>query len=127
MKSIIRIEHVSGNGLWRAKDSCGRCVSDEFTFIDELRCKHYDFPTPFEDTNIDTSITFYNIKSDEFCAFKSVEQIQQWIEKEWFIEIIKHDFKILLIDVSECIELKHQIIYKKEHVLQVKNISNLFL
>jgi hypothetical protein len=120
MKTIIRIEHSSGFGIWRAmigiEHACYR-----FSFYDDMDRKHIDFPPPIKDSGI----TRY-IGDDEFCAFKSLEQLRKWVNSEWIDEMLTFDFKVLLIDVSECIEGEYQIIFKKEHILQTKDISDLF-
>ncbi len=122
MKTIIRIEHPnSGNGIWRHIEN-GEHLCDYFSFYDDFSNKHDNFPSPSEDSLIRRCI-----KYDEYCAFKSIEQIQQWIEKEWFEEILSLGFKIYMIDVSECIEGEYQILFKKEHILQQKDISSLFI
>lgn len=122
MKTIIRIEHPrDGNGIWQATSKEGNWYYWSFSFRSSLVAKHNNFPTPDEDSLIDRCI-----EKDEFCAFKSIEQIQQWIDKSWWNEIFKAGFKVLMLDVSECVVGEYQILFKKENILQVKDISNLF-
>lgn len=35
MKTIIRIQHENGGGLWRARDNNGNDYCDKFTFIND--------------------------------------------------------------------------------------------
>ena len=120
MKKAIRIEHDCGNGLFRAKN-------DDYTIINNLSydiytnlvIKHKQFPTPSKEG--------LDIEKDEFCAFKSIEQIQQWIEPEWFNEIIKLGFKIYLLELSSCKEGNSQIVFKKQNIRSKKDITELFL
>ena len=125
MKTIIRIEHKSGYGIFRATDRLGNEIihtkKHENKFKHLVR-RHYDFPTPFRDSKIDRYI-----EPEEFCAFKSIEQVQQWITKDEIIALTKLDFKVLMLDVSECIEGEYQIIYEKKNILQSKDITNLFI
>lgn len=125
MKTIIRIEHKSGYGIFRAVNRLGNCIID--TKKNESKFKllyrrHLDFPTPSRDSKIDR-----DIETEEFCAFKSIEQVQQWITKDEIIALTKLDFKVLMLDVSECIEGEYQIIYEKKNILQSKDITNLFI
>lgn len=121
-KTIIRIEHPnSGDGIWQHMES-NEHLCDYFSFYDRFASKHKEFPSPRKDLGINRPINHY-----EYCAFKSIEQIHQWIEKEWFSEIISSGFKIYMIDVSECIEGEYQILFRKEHILQQKDISSLFI
>jgi hypothetical protein len=120
MKTVIRIEHpYDGNGLWRSVNSDGDAVIDDISFFEELVDKHNKFPLPHEDNLIMTG--------NRYCAFKSIEQIQQWIENNWWKEIIELGFKVLMIDISEYQEGNHQIIFKKEHIMQSKDITELFI
>lgn len=120
MKTVIRIEHpYDGNGLWRSVNSDGDTVIDDISFFFELSLKHNDLPVP-QDDNL-------TMTSSHYCAFKSIEQIQQWIENNWWKEIIDLGFRVLMIDVSEYQEGNHQIIFKKEHILQSKDITELFV
>lgn len=45
-------------------------------------------------------------------------------ELQWFIS---KGFNILMIDVSECIEGKDQILFEKKYILQTKIINSLFI
>ena len=125
MKTIIRIEHKSGYGIFRAVNRLGNCIIDSKkagkTF-NKLQIRHFGFPTPHDDSKINRFI-----QDNEFCAFKSIEQVQRWITKDEIIALTKLDFKVLMLDVSECIEGEYQIIYEKENILQSKDITNLFI
>lgn len=122
MKTVIRIEHPSdGKGIWRSKGNNEKAIWEDFSFINELESKHEDFPTPYAEK----LLTFTD--SSYFCAFKSIEQINQWIEKEWWKEIISFGFKIYMIDLSEYLEGEYQICYQKQYILQQKDITSLFL
>jgi hypothetical protein len=87
--------------------------------IGDMMSRHRDFNTPTQD-NLDF------IVGEHFCAYRSIEQIQQWITKEEFIKLFTYGFKVYMIDVSECQIGNDQVIYKKEHILQQKDISSLF-
>ena len=120
MKTIIRIEHNEGYGLWHSinKDT-DECYFWEFTFTRELRFKHQNFPSPSEEG--------LSLNIDQYCAFKSIEQIQEWIEPEWFKEIIECGFKIWMIDVDDWVEGAYQILFRKEDIISKKDITSLFI
>lgn len=118
MKTIIRIEHQCGNGLWKAQNSEYVNLFYLFSFSEKLMNKHNLFPIPEQEGLI--------LEEDDYCAFKSIEQIQQWIESKWFKEIINAGFNILMLDVSEWKEGEHQILFKKKHILSSKIINQLF-
>ena len=116
MTTILRIEHKDGCGIFRSHV----CVNlNDFDTFSE---RHNDFPTPNEDMFI-----LRYVEEDEFCAFKSIEQLQEWVTADEIKQFIKLNCKVLLIDVSECIVGEFQILYKKENIIQTKDISELFI
>lgn len=120
MKTIIRIEHECGNGLFTARtEDDSTAVIRKSSFVRKLQAKHMDFPVPQNDG--------LTIRSCNYCAFKSIEQIQQWIEPEQFKEIIELGFKIWMIDVADYQEGEYQILFKKQDILSKKDISQLFI
>lgn len=123
MTTIIRIEHKSGKGIFTTKvNRRGNYLDEKYKWANELIERHDKFPAPYEDILINR-----NIKEDEFCAFKSIEQLQEWITKDEIKRLSKHNFKVLLIDVSECVIGEYQILYKKTDIIQSKDITNLFI
>jgi hypothetical protein len=130
-KTIIRIEHKSdGFGMFRSKlkdgdDNPSRVEvgDDEDDILFELGKRHNDgFYTPFGD-GLDMNLGF----KEWFCAFKSIEQIQQWILPDEFKVLLDNDFQILLLTVTEYQEGNHQIIFTKESITSSQDISTLFL
>jgi len=117
MKTIIRIQHETGNGLWRTMIE-GDFLCTSLSFHDELSEKHEDFPTPAQENHF--------LKKEEFCAFKSIEQLQEWIKPNWFKEIMDLGFRILMIEVSEAITLTYQVMYEKQNITKISDISKLF-
>lgn len=122
MKTIVRIEHpFDGWGLWRSGPN------DVVAFIDSAKCysdlmeRHRKFPNPTYQRDIEGFIP-----KEHFCAFKSIDQLQEWILPEEMKEIISLGFKVLLLDVSECLEGEYQIAFKKEHIVQSKDITEIF-
>lgn len=114
----IRIEHSDGNGLWRSNNKS----------VYELNCmnsiieRHRKFPNPTWEGDVKGFI-----EGVHYCAFKSVEQLQQWIFPDEIREILDNGFKVYLLDLSEGLEGNYQIAYQKQHITQQKDISELFI
>lgn len=128
IKTIIRIEHKSdGFGIFRSKLKDGNpsrveVGGGEDDILFELWERHNDFYTPFED-GLDIELGF----KEWFCAFKSIEQIQQWILPDEFKVLLENDFNILLLTVTEYQEGEHQVIFTKESIVSTQDISTLFV
>lgn len=120
MRTILRVEHpYDGKGIWRSKDEneCYRVLKlSRYIAFSQRHCK---FSTPEHD-NLPMDL-------EHFCAFKSIEEFQKWVNPTEIKEFINMGFKVLLIDVSTCFVGEFQIIFKKENILQTKDISNLFI
>lgn len=120
MKTIIRIERSDGIGMFMSRHS----VYD----IEELKDianRHGGgkFPTPFGEN---PELDLWKDDKKWFCAYKSIEQLQQWIKPDEFKHLFNNSYKVLLLDVTEYQEGKYQIIYTKESISQSKDISRLF-
>lgn len=120
MRTIIRVEHPNdGKGLFQAYMS--ERLERKYKIFNNLIDRHQKFPAPVSDSKIHR-----HIQPNEYCAFKSVEQLQQWINKREIKHLIHHGFRVLMLDVSEHVEGEYQILYKKENILQSKDITSLF-
>jgi len=121
MTTIIRIEHTTGWGLWRAALDPFTSIIEVLDCYEEIAAKHRNMPTVPSDPGLGYR------DDDEFCAFKSIEEFNQWMEKSWIPELVNNGFKVLMIDVSECRIGEYQVVFKKENILQTKDITSLFL
>jgi hypothetical protein len=125
MKTIIRIEHINdGFGIWKSRgfnNNLNDRVYYDLSFYDDLIVKHRYLNTPEED-----GLNKF-VEGEWFCAFKSLEQIKEWIECPWFKELVEKGFQILILEVSEYQEGNHQIIYTKKSIASSKDISSLFV
>ncbi len=116
---VVRIEHPdTGCGLWQTEIN-GYVVYRNLSFLNDLVDKHESFPIPNEDG-------LYR-ENHHFCAFKSIEQANEWIESEWWNEILSLGFKIYLIELSAWLEGEYQIMFEKQHIVQSEDISSLFV
>lgn len=128
MKTIIRIEHTDGNGMFRS-NSNRFSVGDETdnVLLNNLWQRHNAWneggmPIPRND-----GIDLWKDEKEWFLGFKSMEQFGQWCLPEEIKELLKLDFKVLMIDVEEYQEGGYQIAFTKETILQKKDISSLFV
>lgn len=126
MKTIIRIERPDGIGMFM--NDCGVYEIPE---LEDCADRHGwgQFPKPQRDINVENKFLHLNITKDNkewFCAYKSIEQLQQWIKPNEFKHLFNNAYKVLLLDVTEYQEGEYQILYTKESILNSKDISNLF-
>ena len=119
MKTIVRIEHKNGYGIWQARDTQGYHIIDSTTFFSDILARHNNFPTPLEEG--------LRRLDNEYCAFKSIPQLEEWVERSWLKELFENDFKVLLLEVSNWKEGEYQILFKKEDIISSKDITSLFL
>jgi hypothetical protein len=133
-RKIVRIEHADGWGMFRggknqeeSRYSLGE--TDETLEMCEL---HNSLPTPKIDRGFNLEnlghFEFLEFMEGRFCAYKTLDSFYQWIVKdelEWLLT--NYDFKVLLIEVTELLEGDYQVLYKKEHIVNVEDISSLFL
>ena len=118
--TIIRVEHPQdGKGIWRSKTN-DEWMCDKISNPMHMLYKHSNFPTPNRDKQLQ------GINPNEFCAFKSIYQLQKWITKSELIEFISLGFKIYALTVSECTVGTHQVLYKKENIVTTNYITMLF-
>lgn len=123
----IRIEHPdSGWGLFRHRKDPNNpymgALMNDMPSAEQLTTKHRSFDNPWCDSLIQG---FNDVK--HFCAFKSIEQIQEWIDPAWFNEIFELGFQVLLLELSECQIGEMQIVFEKQHIITSTNISDLFI
>lgn len=120
MKQVIRVEHSDGFGMFVGRmENGGERGHAAREIVNALWRRHDNFNTPSEDGLFRTD--------KHFCAYKSIQQIQQWIEPEEFKILFSNGYKVLLLEVSDCQIGEHQAIYKKSCVVSSKDISQLFI
>jgi len=124
-KTIIRIEHPdSGRGIFQHENYI-HCRYDELAdILPELMERHSKFPSLWFD-----KFEWHGKRSeldDCYCAFLSIDQINQWITPEEIKVLISEGFEVLMLDVSVWGESEHQVIFAKHNIIQSKNITSLF-
>ena len=75
--------------------------------------RHINFNSPEEDR--------LDIRKDNklwYCAYKSIEQLQEWIKPKELKDLIANGYVIKLLDVDEYQYGRDQIIYTKQSIKQ---------
>lgn len=120
----IRIENIHDKlGIWRSRGNSPELnpyteICIKYSFYTELRKKFSNFPTPKEDFGIP-------IKTEEYCAFTSIEQLKEWIEDSWLKEMFDFGFKVYKLVLSDC-KKGEQVIFKKENIIIKEDITEQF-
>ena len=113
----IRIEHKKdGLGLFQYRhcfDEDNNIIHSTSTRWLPISNRHINFNSPKEDR--------LDIRKDNklwYCAYKSIEQLQEWIKPKELKDILSKGYTIRLLQVDEYQIGKHQIIYTKQSIKQ---------
>ena len=121
---IVRIEHIeTGVGIFRSRDKNQNNHGTELPngLFNDILNRFNNFPSPYNDGALGY------VDYDEYCAFKTVNQLNKWITKDEIKEFFKIGFRVYLLTVDRCKVGDKQVIYKKDHVMNKKDITDLFL
>ena len=121
MKTVIRIEHLCGNGLFMAFDYKKNDFFINWLCPDLIDKHNCEFPTPFND-----GLNIIKNEKKWFCAYKSIDQIKEWITISEINIILNNKFRMLSLDVNEYQEGGQQILFTKESIVKIEDISNQF-
>lgn len=113
---IVRIER-NGNGIFRPSN---RSIC-KYKLFKEYSRRHWKFPVPYAE-NLDLSKQC----KEWFCAYATVQIMQQWLKDEEIQFLIKKGFKILLLEVSEFQEGSFQALYTKKSIINQEDITSIF-
>lgn len=121
---IVRVEHqIDGKGIFRSVTEKGFIRANRIPKFNKLHERHRDyFPTPYKDRGIERAPYYY-----EYCAFKSIDELQKWVTKEELKNLIKKGFNVLIHEVSKCCVGEYQVLYDKEYIVTTLNVNQLFL
>jgi hypothetical protein len=126
---LIRIEHSSGIGVWRAHDGYWNLIIEKHSQHEIMNDRHKgeNFPSLRNDTEIMIKLK-NNSHVDYFFSFLSLDQLEQGFTRGELKELILDlDFKVYKIEVSEAITSQYQAIFKLENVISKEDISFMFL
>jgi len=117
---IIRVEHTDGAGMFVSyyHDLINYRTYKVSEICWPIAERHNSFNNPKEDGLI--------IEDDDFCAYKSIEYIQEWIKPEEFQVLFDNDYSVYLIEVSDCQIGRDNVLFKKKDIISKTDISSLF-
>lgn len=125
MKTIIRIEYIpDGIGIFTTfllDELRKRDIRPLDKFCESAYERHSDFKDPLND-----GLDIDKYGKEWFCAYKSIEQLQEWITPKELKLIISEGYTVLMLDVYEYQEGEDQIVYTKESITSYKDITCLF-
>ncbi len=128
----IRIQHPDSElGLWRTEIN-DKCVLQNHSQFDKIQERHGNpdkFPTLYQDDVLIEQVYAKDISTrDYYFAFLSLDQLKEALTSEELKECINSlGFRVLLLELSDCIASPFQIIFKKKDVLNSEDISFMFL
>lgn len=118
MYTAIRIEHTDGGGMFLSYNGDEIRPHSAQIILPDLVSRHRDFETPWEEP-----VSFCKL---DFCAYKSIQQLNQWVTSEEISELIDNNYTIYELSLSECQIGNDQVVFKKEHILEKKSLNHLF-
>lgn len=114
---ILRVENQNdGCGIFRS------CYKEAWQVHNRISERHREFPTPYEDEDLDLD----QDDKEWFCAYKTIEQFQEWVESDEIEALIESGFDVLLLEVSEYQIGGHQVLFTKESIVKETIINDLF-
>lgn len=126
MIQAVRIEHSDGQGMfgeWFIHENGDETPREHSTvgkFLPEVLYRHNGFNTPYEDFG-------YKFEHGQhFCAYKSIDQLQQWIYPNEMKIIIDRGYCVYLLELEDVLVGRDQICYKKSDIISKQDITSLF-
>ena len=133
MTTGIRIEHPSdGCGIfaeykkWGPDNEVLEGRDSEVVFdlyddkLNNMFVRHKSFRNPIED-----GLDFK--RNVHFCAFKSVEQMQEWIKQDELSYIVSKGYRIYKLELSDCQIGRDNVIFKKQCIKTKIDITDIFV
>lgn len=118
MKTIIRVEHDNGIGMFTQDIFEGKNIMHVAPAASR---RHADFNNPHDD-----GLSLIKDGKEWFCAYKSIEQFKKWILPHEAQALLDAGYKIYLLEVGEYQEGEHQIVFTKESIKVKEDMSELF-
>jgi hypothetical protein len=114
MIQILRAENGNGVGIFHGGFAYNPCR--------DIGYRHRNFPNPHND-----GCDLYRDSKDWYCAYKSIDQIQQWIMPHEFKKMPIAGYRVYLLTVMEYQEGEYQVIFTKESIIDRKDVTELFV
>ena len=115
----LQIVHLEKNGIgiFQTRDPLIYETATYNRYVD----RHKYFPVPFmEDLNLNKG------ESEWFCAYITVQVMQQWLADRDIQFLIRRGFKVLLLTVSDFQKGEKQAVYTKESIINQEDITSIF-
>lgn len=126
---VIRIEHRRDkHGIFNPTNKYNRYEMGLDGTEDACE-RHTKFMAPYRDKSVIDSTKTLDLTKDGkewFCAFKSIEQLQQWLTLKEINILLNNYFNVYILSVDEFQEGEFQVIYTKESIKSKKVINSLF-
>ena len=135
MKTIIRIEHETGNGIYNARKN-GNIIFGSHSKAKDIEERHStnEYPTLFGDRVLYKKMIKaiggnyeYKLAHQYFFAFNNLNQFEKAFKRSEMQELFDLGFNVKLIEVSSCLNSKFQVIFLKKDIVNEKIINDLFI
>jgi len=113
---IVRIEYL-GVGIF-----CSPNVHCMHPIVREVYNRHNDFPNPMNE-----GLNLWKDNKEWFCAYKTVEQVQQWLRKVEIQYFTTLGFRVYLLTVNEYQMGDYQVIFTKDSIVSKEDVTSLFV
>jgi hypothetical protein len=124
---IVRFER-EGKGIFKHEDS--EIYQNYIAKRTYERHNNGNFPTPWDDRlEGDNYYNYLDLDKDYkewFCAYKTIEQIQEWIMPDEIDYFVSKGFRLLLLKVSEYQIGEKQVLFTRESIIKQEDITSLF-
>lgn len=122
---VIRVEHTDGNGMFR--NSIAPVHEVDNYLMQNMWNRHSTWargggmPTPSND-----NINIGKDDLDWYCAFRGLEEFNQWVYPEEAKKLIELGYRIYSLEVTNFQIGDKQVVYTKESIIEKNDLSDLF-
>ena len=130
MIQAIRIEHTDGVGMFIARNRDGSLrdqsvlsgyynAETDYSIKRSIWERHDQFPALYLDIK--------NATGDHFCAYKSIDQLKEWLTTEEIVYLKSLGYSVYLLELETALIGEYQIAYKKTDIITKQDITQLFV
>lgn len=127
MIKVLRLEHNDGSGIFTSYINGEHREYNPWSVAchEDVSSRHQQFKDPYKEEF--SSDIYVFIEGLHFCAYKSIEQFQDWIHKDEFAQYYAHGIKAYILELSDCFIGIDQVLFKKSDVISKTDVSELFI
>lgn len=111
MIQVLRIENEDGIGIFHGGFA--------FSVCREVATRHGKFPNPHQEG--------LKMNGQWFCAYKTIEQIQEWIMPDELRMLPECGYRVYLLTVTNYQIGNYQVIFTKDSIIDRKDVTELFI